>query len=114
MPYILLIPSRQLWGRAGAPSAHAGTAVQGLWSTVLRQAGTTITTHLSVYFHAQFLPQSMTSAVFSLTGLHCFVFWGMKHFKKLLWLLVSECPSSELAHLSREAGKSESFLLLCW
>lgn len=93
MPYTLLIPSRQLCSRAGAPSAHTGTAVQGLWSTVLRQAGSTVTTHLSVYFGAQLLPQSTTSAVFSLTGPHCFVFWGMKHFKKLLWSLVSECPS---------------------
>lgn len=93
MPYTLLIPSRQLWGRAGAPSARAGTAVQGLWSPVLRQAGTTVTTHLSVLFGAQFLPQSTTSAVFSLTGLCCFVFCRMKHFKKPLWLLVSECPS---------------------
>lgn len=56
MPYTLLIPSRQLWGRAGAPSARAGTAVQGLWSPVLRQAGATVTTHLSVHFGAQFLP----------------------------------------------------------
>lgn len=107
MPYTLLIPSRQLWGRAGAPSARAGTAVQGLWSPVLRQAGATVTTHLSVHFGAQFLPQSTTSAVFSLTGLCCFVFCGMKHFKKPLWLLVSERPSQEQAHLSHEARKSE-------
>lgn len=105
-------PSRQPWGRAGAPSA--GTAGQGLWSPVLRQAGTTITTRLSVYFGAHILPQSTTSALFILTGLCCFVFWGITHFKKPLWLVVSECPfQSRHIFLMRQL-KSESFLLLCW
>lgn len=52
LPYTLFIPSRQLWSRAGACRARDGTAVQGLWSPGLRQAGTTITTHLSMYFGA--------------------------------------------------------------
>lgn len=85
--------SSQCWNsRAGAVEPWA-------------KAGTTITTRLSVYFGAQILPL--------LSGLCSFAFWGMKHFKKPLWWLVSECPSqSRHIFLTRQVKSEFSLPLL--